>query len=138
MFTVWHDPATVMPPVGLLVFCKMRHDFIAKYTTVAYLKHVDEDDCSWRLDDDSELSYNWTVLSWRLTEPWVFQFVKWLFLLIVRSPMKQAATKRDKSSVKPRLRLEQRNREKWRRFHQRVRRQKSIFRIRVRDEESAD
>ena len=53
-----------MPPVGVVVKVTLEHWF-TKGTQEAELIHVDEDDVDWRTADNSELSYDWNVISWR-------------------------------------------------------------------------
>lgn len=55
------------PCTGTRVKAVLRHWFTHSKCE-AELVSVDEDDCDWRTaDDNSELSYDWNVVSWTTT-----------------------------------------------------------------------
>lgn len=65
---MWVNPHDKMPKVGQIVLCKVQH-FHTNNIQEHELIHVDESDQDWRTaDDNSELSYDWTVIAWKNTE----------------------------------------------------------------------
>ena len=63
--TMWVNPHERIPETGKPVLCKVRH-FHTKNIQEHELVKVDESDCDWRTsDDNSELSYDWTVIEWK-------------------------------------------------------------------------
>jgi hypothetical protein len=62
----WIDVKERTPDVGVFVRAILRGCSKGKIVE-ALLYHVDEDDCFWRTaDDNSEVSYDWDVLFWKL------------------------------------------------------------------------
>ena len=54
-----------MPPYDIAVLCVIQH-WNTLGIRYAILKRVMEDDCTWRTtDDNSELSYDWSVILWQ-------------------------------------------------------------------------
>jgi len=54
------------PEVGAIVVAIVRH-WHTKGIRVVTLRYVHEGDCDWRTtDDNSELSYDWTVIKWEM------------------------------------------------------------------------
>lgn len=61
------NDATTYPPVGQVVLATLKHHKPTIKTQEVEMVRVKEDDVSWRTADDrSELSYSWSVISWRL------------------------------------------------------------------------
>ena len=61
----WVSVSQRMPTFGEPVRAKIKHHTNGTLMDVALVR-VDESDCTWRtLDDNSELSFNWSVVSWR-------------------------------------------------------------------------
>lgn len=61
---MWTSPKTLLPAVGRKVLCRLKNDNTGAVQE-HWLRYVAEDDCSWRTaDDNSEISYNWTVIEW--------------------------------------------------------------------------
>ena len=57
-----------LPQVGVIVVAEVEH-CIGEYKATVELIAVDESDVSWRFaDDQSELSYDWDVMSWEYKE----------------------------------------------------------------------
>lgn len=53
-----------LPALGQAVLCRLRNDN-TQAVQEHQLRRVAEDDCNWRTaDDNSEISYNWTVFEW--------------------------------------------------------------------------
>jgi hypothetical protein len=61
---MWTNPLVRTPKNGRDVLCRLRNDNTGTVQEHA-LRYVGEDDCAWRTaDDNSEISYNWTVFEW--------------------------------------------------------------------------
>jgi hypothetical protein len=68
-FKVVPDKMDTYPPIDIPVLSIIQNSntFVTHYITI---KHVNEDDCTWRtIDDGSELSYCWDVLWWQNITP---------------------------------------------------------------------
>jgi len=60
----WVAAPKTMPKIGTIVIAILQH-WYTKGKRQTELKAVDEDDCNFRTaDDDSEISYDWTVTHW--------------------------------------------------------------------------
>lgn len=68
-WNTFHGPnPDTYPPIGQLVQCQLRH-FSSKKLGEALLVRVEDEDGFWRTaDDQSEVSYDWDVVNWRLPE----------------------------------------------------------------------
>lgn len=65
----WNSVKCCLPEAGQVVSAKIQH-WRTKGIKECKLVYVNEDDCSWRTEDDlSELDYNWNVVVWMLTNP---------------------------------------------------------------------
>lgn len=65
---MWVDVRKRLPKVNVAVLCKLRHFKKNEYQE-ALLKKVNEGDCDWRTaDDNSEINYDWNVVSWKFDE----------------------------------------------------------------------
>ena len=61
----WISVKDSLPEVGINVWGALQHWHTKNYRYYE-LKRVDESDCNWRTsDDNSEISYDWTVTHWQ-------------------------------------------------------------------------
>jgi len=61
----WVEVRNELPKYNHPVMCKLQSCVTDRIEEHRLLR-VDETDCEWRTtDDNSEISYNWTVIEWR-------------------------------------------------------------------------